>query len=104
MTLAFSEAERAALYSLFARSGAWGGSEGILLAQDDLYRLLNLAQFEGLEKLHIPDLSFDLVDVDIPDECIEVLRQMIIMPGQHPNCARIVVGILRRLKAARASA
>lgn len=101
MILAFSEVERAALYALFAKPGVWGGTEGILLAQDDLYQVLNLAQFQGLEKLHIPDLSPEPIDIVIPDECIEVLRQMLIQPGQHSNGARIIVGVLRRLKAAR---
>jgi len=92
-----SQVERAAIAAIFGRPGSWGGSDVVLLAQDDLYRALQLVEFEGLQEIPIADLQTDLVEVEIPDAAAPVLRGMLGSPGQNPNAGRIIAPILRRL-------
>ena len=84
---------------LFTRPQSWGGTEEGLLAQDDLYRLLGIAEFEGRTTIPIAELSIDAnVELEVPDHLVVMLRAALVQPGQDPTAARIVAGVVRRLR------
>jgi hypothetical protein len=95
--LALSQVDRAAMASVFLRPSSRGGSVDVLLAQDDLHSLLGMDEFMGKDSISTGDLSAEPVEVEIPDSHVGVLREMLGWPGQQPNAARIVAGVIRRL-------
>jgi hypothetical protein len=97
MKIQVNEVERAAMAAIFSRPGSWGGPEGVLLAQDEIFRVLELGKFDGMDQIPIAALSTEAEEVDIPDTAIPVLRAMLGSPGQNSNAARIIAPILRRL-------
>jgi hypothetical protein len=100
MNLSVSNVERAAMFPLFNRPASWGGSEEAMLAIGDIYDTLGLSEFEGRESVNVGDLPSGTIDCMIQDDRIPFLRAVLSQAGQNPNSARIVIGVLRRIRSA----
>ncbi len=99
MKLSLTLAQRLPVYLALSAKGAWGGSADILLAQDDIYRCLELAWFEDKGKVNILEMDPLPMEFDVPDGAIELLRHLYAAPGQSRIVGQLSVGVLRRLNA-----
>ncbi|HYF26140.1 MAG TPA: hypothetical protein VD931_10415 [Baekduia sp.] len=95
MTIAITDAQRAVIYQLMDRPGAWGGPT--LLTQDALYTTLRLNEFEGVEQVDLGKLGKVTHDFHLEPDAIAMLRAFLALPGQPRLTGRVAASLLRSL-------